>query len=224
MIKYNYENILIIILIIGITWVMFLNYEQKNIEGLRRRSNRFCNRCRTGYTNNSGLSDYCKAKFYNDYTSNSVVNSDYISKYDVNNNYILNSDGSYIKRIQYDKLNNSVINEKQKIDDIKNNILFYKDGDPDSPPLKTHILTEPIITNDNGGSSISFDSNKKIIYFGDNPFDDNSQDKAPTCLQITNYKNFTLKQGNESNMYNFSNYSNKICDLSLNKGPYFIDF
>ena len=92
MIKYNYENALIIILIMGITTIMFLYYEQKNIEGLRQKSNRksyrpsnlksyrpsnlksnrlvnrFCNRCRKDYTKNSGLSDYCKANFYNDYT------------------------------------------------------------------------------------------------------------------------------------------------------------
>ena len=206
-----YENALIVVLIFGITWIMFL-YWNKSQEGL---------------DNNSGcskeiLTDYLKKTYVNDnYISKENIIQDFISKQELNSsykpntsvekdytsNYLVNRD--YVDKKIYNVVNDAIINEQQKKNEILNNVLFSSNGNS----VKMHIAEEenvydlnnnPTLTN----AKVSFE-NTLVIYFDD----------APNCLELKN-KDIRLSQGDIVKPYIFSDYSKPVCDLSFNKGPY----
>lgn len=234
-----YENALIVVLIFGITWIMFL-YWNKSQEGFTKKSNRAIRKWTNTNLRNGVLKavgtikavgrisgDYISKNCMNtkdvakNYISKTIVQREYLpytkvnSLYTltdlVNKNYTSNTliPQKYVDKKTYNAVNGPIIKKQSRINDISNNVLFFLN----EKPVKVYIADKENVKDLNNNSTLTnakvWYNKTLIIYFKD----------VPNCLQLKKY-NIKLIQGNNNTTYSLADFSNPVCGLNFNKGPY----
>ena len=205
----SYENALIVLLIFGITWIMFLYWNKSSKEGfnLYRGYIKKTDVAKNYISNDNVIKNYISSDVVKrDYKKNDVVDRDY------KNNDLIKRD--YVDKTTYDSVNYPIIIQ-QRVNKIISNYVLFSSNVP-GKSINMYIAEKEIVTDLSNNPSLTNakvsyeDINERfVIYFND----------IPNCLQLKKY-NIVLSQGDKETTYYFSDYSEPICGLTLNKGPY----